>query len=75
MVILNWRCGAGTQGGEENPHCATPPTPLCVFYHTYLSVAVVGGVDVVIVDEEAYNMVICVLYGIYRLDMKHRERD
>ena len=42
--------------------CPTPsdyiPTSLCIFYHTYLSVAVVGGVDVVVVDGGACNMVI-----------------
>ena len=35
--------------------------PLSIFYHTYLSMAVVGGVDVVVVDEGACNM-ICVLH-------------
>ena len=35
---------------------------LSIFDQTYLSVAVVGGVDVGVVDEVACNMVICVLY-------------
>ena len=40
-----------------------PPT---IFYHTYLSVAVVGGVDEVVVDEGACNMLICVLHTTLR---------
>ena len=53
--------GWGPKGERGNP--SVHPTSLSVFYHTYLSVAVVGGVDVEVVDEGACNMVINILYG------------
>ena len=49
------------KGGSSVPPLLKLPTSLCVLYHTYLSVAVVGGVDVVVVDEGAYNTMVCVL--------------
>ena len=56
VILVSWKLGLW--GRDPRDKGKIPVfSLLTISYHTYLSVAVVGGVDVVVVDEGACNMV------------------